>query len=412
MFAGTLDVTLAVTLAAQLVVPRFAQWSGVYTTGEHGPRLGAVAARGRGRADALRGGPVEPERPAGSPSGSSASSPSARRCSRRTSCRPAVGAAAHGEVARRAAGGPPPAARRAARRPRGRRQHAAEDASLLLDLARRAALAIDNARLYEERTAIAQALQASLLPPALPAVPEVDFGARYAAGRRGQRGRRRLLRRLRAARRRLGRRDRRRLRQGRRGRRHHRAGPQRAAPARRARARAAAGRPAPAQRRRSSSSASAAGSAPRPGRPCAPARPGCGSSCPAPATRRPCCVAADGTAALRRQQRHLLGVARRRRGRRRRDAAWRPATRWSSTPTASPSAATATRCSASDNLLAALPHARPAGRPTPSPGMLERGGARLRPDASRDDLAVLVVQVPVVQVPQRRQPGGAVAAAG
>jgi phosphoserine phosphatase RsbU/P len=57
--------------------------------------------------------------------------------------------------------------------------YSAEDVSLLLDLARRAALAVDNARLYEERTAIAQALQASLLPPELPTAPEVDFGARY-----------------------------------------------------------------------------------------------------------------------------------------------------------------------------------------------------------------------------------------
>jgi serine phosphatase RsbU (regulator of sigma subunit) len=60
-----------------------------------------------------------------------------------------------------------------------------EDAGLLLDLARRAALAIDNARLYQERTHIAQALQASLLPPDLPAATGVAFGARYAAAGSG-----------------------------------------------------------------------------------------------------------------------------------------------------------------------------------------------------------------------------------
>ena len=43
MFAGTLDVTLAVTLAAQLVVPRFAAWSGVYTVDDQGVKLAAVA---------------------------------------------------------------------------------------------------------------------------------------------------------------------------------------------------------------------------------------------------------------------------------------------------------------------------------------------------------------------------------
>ena len=60
-----------------------------------------------------------------------------------------------------------------------------DDAGLLLDLARRAALAVDNARLYEERTGIAQALQSSLLPPELPAVAHVEFGARYAAAGEG-----------------------------------------------------------------------------------------------------------------------------------------------------------------------------------------------------------------------------------
>src|SRR5476649_375522 len=63
--------------------------------------------------------------------------------------------------------------------------YARDDAGLLLDLARRAALAVDNARLYEERTAIAQALQSSLLPPALPTVAHVEFGARYAAAGAG-----------------------------------------------------------------------------------------------------------------------------------------------------------------------------------------------------------------------------------
>jgi sigma-B regulation protein RsbU (phosphoserine phosphatase) len=43
LFAGTLDVTLAVTLAAQLVVPHFATWSGVYMVDDHGVHLAAVA---------------------------------------------------------------------------------------------------------------------------------------------------------------------------------------------------------------------------------------------------------------------------------------------------------------------------------------------------------------------------------
>lgn len=47
------------------------------------------------------------------------------------------------------------------------------------DLARRASLAIDNARLYEERSHIARTLQRSLLPPELPEVPGIELAALY-----------------------------------------------------------------------------------------------------------------------------------------------------------------------------------------------------------------------------------------
>ena len=54
-------------------------------------------------------------------------------------------------------------------------------ADLLLaeDFARRAALAVDNTRLLAERTRVARALQASLLPPSLPDIPGVQLAARY-----------------------------------------------------------------------------------------------------------------------------------------------------------------------------------------------------------------------------------------
>jgi len=52
-------------------------------------------------------------------------------------------------------------------------------------LAARAATAIDNARLFRDRTAIAQQLQASLLPPALPSIPGVELAARYSAAGTG-----------------------------------------------------------------------------------------------------------------------------------------------------------------------------------------------------------------------------------
>ncbi|NEE08240.1 SpoIIE family protein phosphatase [Streptomyces sp. SID7499] len=53
------------------------------------------------------------------------------------------------------------------------------------DLSRRAALALDNARLYSERTAISQSLQRSLLPPGLPDIDGVEVDVIYRAAGEG-----------------------------------------------------------------------------------------------------------------------------------------------------------------------------------------------------------------------------------
>lgn len=53
------------------------------------------------------------------------------------------------------------------------------------DLSRRAALALDNARLYSERTAISQSLQRSLLPPELPVIDGVEVEVIYRAAGEG-----------------------------------------------------------------------------------------------------------------------------------------------------------------------------------------------------------------------------------
>ena len=60
-----------------------------------------------------------------------------------------------------------------------------EALALFRDLARRAALALDNARLYLERDQVARTLQRSLLPGALPDVPGVELAGRYAAAGAG-----------------------------------------------------------------------------------------------------------------------------------------------------------------------------------------------------------------------------------
>jgi serine phosphatase RsbU (regulator of sigma subunit) len=53
------------------------------------------------------------------------------------------------------------------------------DLDLLVQLASRAAMAFDNARLYSERSHIAGILQQSLLPPALPEIPGFDLAAHF-----------------------------------------------------------------------------------------------------------------------------------------------------------------------------------------------------------------------------------------
>lgn len=55
------------------------------------------------------------------------------------------------------------------------------DADLAQELARRAALAVDNARLFRERAHVADVLQRTLLPPELPAIPGMEVAARYRA---------------------------------------------------------------------------------------------------------------------------------------------------------------------------------------------------------------------------------------
>ena len=108
-----------------------------------------------------------------------------------------------------------------------RHRHDPDEVAVLEDVARRAALAIDNARIHDERRTVAQH------PPAVAAAAGAAARRRASASppstsRPGRgRGRRRLLRRGAAAGRSLAGRGRRRVRQGRAGGRGDRAGPRR-----------------------------------------------------------------------------------------------------------------------------------------------------------------------------------------
>lgn len=59
------------------------------------------------------------------------------------------------------------------------RRYDNDDLALARDLARRAAQAIDNARLYRRQLHTAHTLQQSLLPTALPEIPGIELAARY-----------------------------------------------------------------------------------------------------------------------------------------------------------------------------------------------------------------------------------------
>ncbi len=66
----------------------------------------------------------------------------------------------------------------------GRRFHE-DDLVLAEELAGRCGLALDNARLFRERSRIARTLQESLLPPMLPELPGLDLSARFRAAGEG-----------------------------------------------------------------------------------------------------------------------------------------------------------------------------------------------------------------------------------
>ena len=59
------------------------------------------------------------------------------------------------------------------------RRYTEEDLSFAEELARTASLAIENARLHQERTRIAQTLQNSLLPSEIPQIPGLEVAVRY-----------------------------------------------------------------------------------------------------------------------------------------------------------------------------------------------------------------------------------------
>jgi serine phosphatase RsbU (regulator of sigma subunit) len=68
---------------------------------------------------------------------------------------------------------------------RAGRVFAGDELELAESTAARAAVIVDNARLFDEQSVVARALQDSLLPGSLPEIPGIELGARYRAAGRG-----------------------------------------------------------------------------------------------------------------------------------------------------------------------------------------------------------------------------------
>ncbi len=169
LLAQSLDVDLTMALIPQLVVPRLGQWCAVHTTDEWG-RLQLAAATHADEA-------ALPQlyatlRQDGGDSVLARLVEASRTGSQILLSAPTEGFAVP-LVARGQRLGTLAIGRHLTHR------HDADEVAVLEDVARRAALAIDNARIHDERRSVARTLQQSLLPPKLPVVDGVGFAAEY-----------------------------------------------------------------------------------------------------------------------------------------------------------------------------------------------------------------------------------------
>jgi len=168
LLAQSLDVNLTMALIPQLVVPRLGQWCAVHTTDAWGRlQLAAATHADEGALVALHAMLAET-----GPESILARLDEASRLGTQIMLNASEGFAVP-LVARGQRLGTLAVGRHLKHR------HDADEVAVLEDVARRAALAIDNARIHDERRKIARTLQASLLPPALPHVEGIGFAAEY-----------------------------------------------------------------------------------------------------------------------------------------------------------------------------------------------------------------------------------------
>ncbi|WP_329123832.1 SpoIIE family protein phosphatase [Streptomyces sp. NBC_01465] len=208
LLAGTLDRDQTLALMAQMTVPTLATWCAVYTIADQAsdPYLSYVLHEDEERIDGLKAllSKIAPPEPVPTPGARLWAAPgeAAHQAALRSSMRslglgstPALGGGIGTTLATAAAVGGETVVLPLVARNRvigmltlGKpsddhfRQEILE---LAEDLSRRAALALDNSRLYSERMAISRSLQRSLLPPGLPVVPNVEVEVIYRAAGEG-----------------------------------------------------------------------------------------------------------------------------------------------------------------------------------------------------------------------------------
>ncbi|MGC5031525.1 SpoIIE family protein phosphatase [Micromonospora sp. DT229] len=169
LLAQSLDVELTMALVPQLVVPRLGQWCAVHTTDEWG-RLRLAAATHADEAMLPQLHAILRQ------TGPDSVQARLREASRNGTQTP-LGVPMEGFAVPLIARGQRLGTLAVGRHQRHR--HDPDEIAVLEDVARRAALAIENARIHAERRRIAQALQQSLLPPVLPVVDGIGFAAEY-----------------------------------------------------------------------------------------------------------------------------------------------------------------------------------------------------------------------------------------
>nr|WP_018352141.1 SpoIIE family protein phosphatase [Longispora albida] len=164
LLAQSLDAELTLALIPQLVVPRLGEWCAVHTAGEWGAlTLATYLHRDESALPLLRAklDEVAPRIREAATGRSAVTLP-----------RPFDGVAVP-LIARGQLLGTMTVGRHVDR------LHSPDDVAIIADLARRVALALDNARIHAERESIAQAFQRALLPVALPRVAGMELGAEY-----------------------------------------------------------------------------------------------------------------------------------------------------------------------------------------------------------------------------------------